>query len=131
MVPNAPEPPPLSRRERQILDIVYARANATAGEIKALMSNPPSDSAVRSSLRILEEKGHVKHKQDGARYVYLPTVPRKRASRSALRHLLHTFFDDSAEDVMAALLEVRSPDEDELARMRELIDRMRREEKDR
>lgn len=121
------EAPRLSRRERQILDVVYALGEATAAEVRERMPDPPTDSAVRSSLRILEEKGHLKHRSDGARYVYLPTVPRERASRSALRHVVATFFDDSPEDVVAALLEVSTPSEQELARLAELIERMRRE----
>mgnify|MGYP003702724973 CR=1 FL=1 len=90
-------PPPLSRRERQILDIVYAKGEATAADIQAAMDDPPSDSAVRSALRILEAKGHLKHRQEGPRYVYVPTVTRASARKSALRHLVQTFFDDRPE----------------------------------
>lgn len=102
-----PEPAhtPLSRRERQILDILYARGRATASEVQEAIADSPSYSAVRALLRILEEKGHVRHEQDGVRYVYLPTVPREKAKKSAMRHLLQTFFDNSAAQAVAALLD--------------------------
>lgn len=120
---------PLSRREREILDILYRQGKATASEIRAQLPKSPSDSAVRTLLRILEEKGHIKHSQDGPRYVYSPVVERQTARRSALRHLLGTFFDGSARQAVAALLtecgDNVSPDEwDELARM---IDKARKE----
>jgi predicted transcriptional regulator len=95
----------LSRRERQILDILYQQGQATAAEVQNGLPEPPSYSAVRALLRILEEKGHVRHQQDGPRYVYLPTVARENAKRSALRHMLRTFFDDSAEQAISALLD--------------------------
>ncbi len=94
----------LSRRERQILDILYQRGQATAAEVQTELPEPPSYSAVRALLRILEEKGHISHEQDGPRYVYLPTVPRDNAQRSAMRHMLQTFFDGSAEQAISALL---------------------------
>ena len=94
----------LSRRERQILDILYQRGQATAAEVQAALPEPPSYSAVRALLRILEEKGHVRHEQDGPRYVYLPTVAHDNAQRSALRHILQTFFNGSAEQAISALL---------------------------
>lgn len=94
----------LSRRERQILDILYQRGQATAAEVQAALPEPPSYSAVRALLRILEEKRHVRHQQDGPRYVYLPTVARANAQRSALRHVLQTFFNGSAEQAISALL---------------------------
>jgi predicted transcriptional regulator len=94
----------LSRRERQILDILYQRGQATAAEVQTALPEPPSYSAVRALLRILEDKGHVRHEQDGPRYVYLPIVPRDNAQRSAMRHLLQTFFDGSAEQAISALL---------------------------
>ena len=94
----------LSRRERQILDILYQRGRASAADVQAALPEPPSYSAVRALLRILEEKGHVRHEQDGPRYVYLPTVARDNAQRSALRHILHTFFNGSAEQAISALL---------------------------
>src|ERR671917_2306808 len=95
----------LSRRERQIIDILYEQGRATAAEVQAALPEPPSYSAVRAMLRILEDKGHVRHEQDGPRYVYLPTVARDNAKRSALRHMLQTFFDGSAEHAISALLD--------------------------
>src|SRR5689334_8210111 len=97
-------PGQLSRRERQIMDIIYKQGRATAAEVLEQMPEPPSYSAVRAMLRVLEEKGHLKHKQIEKRYIFLPTVPRDSARRSALRHLLKTFFDGSREKMMAALL---------------------------
>lgn len=94
----------VSRRERQILDVLFRKKEATAMEIQAEMPEAPSYSAVRALLRILEEKGHVKHREDGQRYVYLPVVAVETASRSALRHVLDTFFEGSAAGAMAALL---------------------------
>ena len=98
----------LSRRERQILDILYQRGQATAADVQNALPEPPSYSAVRALLRILEDKGHVRHQQDGPRYVYLPTVARENAKRSALRHVLRTFFDGSAEQAISALLDESS-----------------------
>jgi len=95
----------LSRRERQIMDVVYRMGRATAAEVLAEMPDPPSYSAVRAMLRLLEEKGHVRHEQDGPRYVFLPTVNREKARRSAMRHLVRTFFDGSTEDAAVALLQ--------------------------
>lgn len=95
----------LSRRERQIIDILYARGRATAAEVLAALPDPPSYSAVRAMLRILEEKGHVRHEQNGPRYIYLPTVGRENAKRSAMRHMLQTFFDGSASQAVSALLD--------------------------
>src|SRR3954467_10974067 len=95
----------LSRRERQIIDILYANGRATAAEVQALLPDPPSYSAVRAMLRILEDKGHVRHQQDGPRYIYLPTLARDNAKRSAMRHMLQTFFDGSAEQAISALLD--------------------------
>lgn len=118
----------LSRRERQIVDILYSRGRATAAEVQAALPDPPSYSAVRALLRILEDKGHIRHEQDGPRYVYLPTVTRERATRSALKHLLQTFFNGSAEQAISALLaetDTRLSDR-ELDRLARLIDRARR-----
>lgn len=95
----------LSRRERQIMDILHARESVTAAEVRAALPDPPSYSAVRALLRILEAKGHVRHRQDGARYVYLPCVSRRAASRSALKRVIATFFQGSVTQAMAALLE--------------------------
>ncbi len=119
----------LSRREREILDIVYGCGSASAAAIRERMSDPPSYSAVRATLRILEQKGVLRHAEDGARYVYRPTVPRDRARASAVSHLLETFFEGSAAGALVALLEERSSQlsEDELERVAELIARARRE----
>jgi BlaI family penicillinase repressor len=114
----------LSRRERQILDLLYKAGKATAADVQAGLPDPPSYSAVRAMLRILEDKGHVRHDLDGLRYVYMPTVGRDRAKRSALKHVVNTFFDGSASQVMAALFEM-SPSQlgdEDLARLRDLID---------
>src|SRR5579864_5381421 len=96
----------LSRRERQIMDILYSRGRASAAEIHQSLPDPPSYSAVRAKLRVLEEKGHVRHEEESLRYVYLPTVPRDRAKRSAMKHLVETFFEGSAERAVAALLDL-------------------------
>jgi BlaI family transcriptional regulator, penicillinase repressor len=119
----------LSRRERQIMDILYQRGQATAAEVQAALPDPPSYSAVRALLRILEEKGHLRHEKQGPRYVFSPSLGRDKARRSALRQLLQTFFDGSAEQAVAALLDVsRSKLSDaELDRLGNLIDRAKRE----
>jgi predicted transcriptional regulator len=118
----------LSRRERQIVDILYARGRSTAAEVQTALPDPPSYSAVRAMLRILEEKGHVRHEQDGPRYVYLPTVARDNAKRSALRHVLRTFFDGSTEQAISALLDDASTkmSDGELDRLARMIDEARR-----
>jgi len=118
----------LSRRERQILDILYQRGQATAAEVQTELPDPPSYSAVRALLRILEDKGHIRHEQDGPRYVYLPTVPRVNAQRSAIRHMLQTFFDGSAEQAISALLDDSSAklSPAELDRLARMIDTARR-----
>src|SRR5436190_20958486 len=118
----------LSRRERQIIDILYANGRATAAEVQTALPEPPSYSAVRALLRILEEKGHVRHRQDGPRYVYLPTLARDNAKRSALRHVLKTFFDGSAEQAISALLDEDSSklSAAELDRLARLIDTARK-----
>ena len=118
----------LSRRERQIIDILYAQGRATAAEVQAALPEPPSYSAVRAMLRILEEKGHVKHEQDGPRYVYKPTVARDNAKKSAMRHMLQTFFDGSAEQAISALLDDQSArlSDQELDRLARLINLARK-----
>jgi predicted transcriptional regulator len=118
-----------SRRERQIMGVVYRRGQATVAEVLAELPDPPSYSAVRAMLRVLEEKGHLRHEEQGPRYVFLPTVPREQARRSALQQLVQTFFDDSAEQVVAALLHEsdRALSDVELARLAKLIDRARKE----
>jgi BlaI family penicillinase repressor len=119
----------LSRRERQILDILYHRGKATAAEILASLPDPPGYSAIRALLRILEEKGHVKHHQDGVRYVFLPVVPRKKASIEALKHLLETFFDGSAANAAEALVDGSTARlaPEELDRLEQLIAQARKE----
>jgi predicted transcriptional regulator len=96
----------LSRREREIMDALYRMGQATVGEVLEAIPEPPSYSAVRATLRVLEDKGHVRHKQDGPRYLYLPTVPQERARRAALKHLVGTFFNGSAEQAVLALLQI-------------------------
>ncbi len=117
----------LSRRERQIMDVIYRRGRATAAEVLQDIADPPSYSAVRALLRLLEEKEHVHHEQDGPRYVYLPTVNRERARQSALTHVVRTFFDGSATDAVAALLDNDAIDHAELDRLSALIDQARKE----
>ena len=119
----------LSRRERQIMDVIYSNGSATVQEVVSKIPDPPSYSAVRAMLRVLEEKGHVKHREDGPRYVYLPTVPRDEARQSALRQLVRTFFDGSAEQAAAALLGMTGPEltEQELDRLSEAIEMARKE----
>ncbi len=119
----------LSRRERQIMDIIYQRTQATAAEVMEHLPDAPSYSAVRALLRVLEEKGHVRHKQDGPRYVFLPTVSRDRAQKSALRQVVGTFFEDSAEQTVAALLDMTAKDmsDAELDRLSEVIEQARKD----
>jgi predicted transcriptional regulator len=119
----------LSRRERQIMDILFRDGAAAVSDVQAAMADPPSYSAVRAMLRILEDKGHVRHEQDGPRYVYKPVVARERAKRSAMRHLLHTFFEGSHEQAVAALIDEASTSlsDEDLDRLAELIDRRRKE----
>jgi BlaI family transcriptional regulator, penicillinase repressor len=113
----------LSRRERQIMEIVYRKGSATAAELHAELADPPSYSAVRALLRVLEEKGHLRHRQDGPRYVFSPTVPRDRARRTALQRLVGTFFAGSVTDTVAALLDLESArlDDAELERLSALV----------
>lgn len=96
--------PTLSRREREVMDILYRLGEATVAEVMEALADPPTYSAVRSTLRILEEKGHVTHREDGPRYVYAPFEGREKARRAALDHLVDTFFEGSAEQVLATLL---------------------------
>ena len=105
MFPDVPLHLDVSRRERQMLDVLYTRGKASAAEIQAALPDAPSYSAVRALLRILEMKGHIRHEQEGPRYVYVPTLARDSAKRSALRHLVRTFFDGSTEQAVAALLD--------------------------
>jgi predicted transcriptional regulator len=116
-----PEENKLSRRERQIMDVIYQRGRASAAEIRAALPSAPSYSAVRALLRILEEKGHLRHEARDLRYVYFPTVPRERVRRKALRHIMETFFDGSAAEVVATLLEPSEISRQELHRISKLI----------
>jgi BlaI family transcriptional regulator, penicillinase repressor len=119
----------LTRRERQIMDILYRRGRATAGEVMDDLPGKPHYSTVRTQLRILEGKGHVSHEEQGLRYVYVPAVPRRAARKSALRHLVDTFFDGSSEQVVAAVLggEGSKISEEELDRIAELVAKARKE----
>jgi BlaI family penicillinase repressor len=121
--------PKLSRREQEILDIVYARGHATAAEVREAMHEAPTDAAVRTTLRILVAKGHLRIKQDGPRYDYWPTVPREAARRSALQHVLHTFFGGSTESALATLLDIRPGDMngETRRRLKQLIDNAAKE----
>jgi BlaI family transcriptional regulator, penicillinase repressor len=124
-----PKPNVFSRRERQIMDILYKLERASVGQVLSKLADKPSYSTVRAQLRVLEEKGHVRHEEHGLRYVYVPAVPRDVARRSALRHLVETFFDGSAEKVVAALLggEVARISPEELDRLARLIAKGRKE----
>jgi predicted transcriptional regulator len=119
----------LTRRERQIMDVLYRLGRATAGEILEALPGAPSYSTIRTQLRVLETKGHVRHEEIGLRYLYTPTVPRHTARRSALRHLVDTFFDGSTAKVMAALLggEAARLSDDELARIATMVENARKE----
>src|ERR1700704_1587086 len=113
----------LSRRERQIMDILYRMGRATAGEVMESLSGEPTYSTVRTQLRVLEEKGHIRHEDHGLKYVYFPAVPRTAARKSALRHLVDTFFEGSAEHAVAALLggEGSKLSEEQLERIADLV----------
>ncbi len=119
----------LSRRERQIMDIVYEMKEASALQVLERLPSPPGYSAVRALLRVLEQKGHLAHRQDGPRYIYSALLPREKARRSALSHLMQTFFDGSTEDVVAALLDISedSLSEDDYQRLTGLIEKARKE----
>jgi predicted transcriptional regulator len=121
----------LSRRERQIMDVLYERGRVTAAEILAALPDPPSYSAIRALIKVLEDKGHVKHREDGPRYVFTPSVPRSKARRNAVKHLLQTFFDDSAGEAVASLLGASAGKvkPEELDKIEELIARARKESK--
>lgn len=119
----------LSRRERQIMDVLHARGSATAAEVRAALPDPPGYSAVRALLRILEDKGHVRHREEGVRYVYLPRRSRLTASRSALKRVVATFFQGSVAEAMAALLETPDTElsETDLSKLQQLIQQARKE----
>src|SRR6266571_1652328 len=120
-----------SRREREILDILYQRGRASATEVRDAMRDAPSNSAVRTLLRVLEEKGHVRRRAEGLKYIYLPAVAKEKAKRTAVKHLLETYFDGSSEEIVAALLDVSSTrlTRQELDRMTEMIEKAKREGK--
>lgn len=119
----------LSRREREIMDVLYSADSASAGEVHERIPSPPSYSAVRATLRVLEQKGFITHEHDGKRYIYRPTLNRNTARRGAVEHLLNTFFDGSAAGAVVALLESPGADltEEDLDRMAALIERARKE----
>jgi predicted transcriptional regulator len=121
----------LTRRERQIMDILYRRGRATAAEVMDALTGDPNYSTVRTQLRVLEDKGQVRHEEEGLRYVYSPAVPRRTARKSALRHLVDTFFDGSAEQVVGALLggEGARVTDEELARIADLVAKAKKETK--
>jgi predicted transcriptional regulator len=128
-MPEQPIDRQLSRRERQIMDVLYQTAEATAAEVQERLPEAPSYSAVRAMLRILEDKGHVEHYEDGPRYVYRPVVARDTAQKSAVSHLLRTFFNGSVEAAMTALLDAtdRKLSRDEVKRLSSLIEQQRQE----
>lgn len=119
----------LSRRERQIMDVIYQLGQATAAEVMERLPDPPSYSAVRAMLRLLEEKGHLQHKQDGPRYIFKPTLAHDKARRSALKHLVETFFEGSAEQAVAALLDLSKSklSDDVLDRLAQMIEQAKKE----
>jgi len=119
----------LSRRERQIMDIIYEMKEATVAQVLEMIPDPPSYSSIRALLRVLEEKGHLVHKQVGPRYIYSPTLPREEARENALKHVMKTFFDNSTEDTVAALLDIAEEDlsPQELKRISELIRKAEKE----
>lgn len=122
-------PQQLSRRERQIMDIIYRQGRATAAEVLEGMADPPSYSAVRALLRVLVEKGHVRYAKDGARYVYSPKRPRRQAARDALNHVLQTFYEGSTYRAAAALLDQSDHDmsPEELERLSDLVEQAKKE----
>lgn len=126
-MPNSDPSAGLGKRERQIMNLLYAKGRASVAEILASLPDPPSYSSVRGMLRYLEDKGRVRHEQDGPRYVYLPIVAKASARRSALGHLLNTFFDDSVTSVVATLLESHSLTREEYERLSKLVDSAFRE----
>ena len=124
-----PKPNALTRRERQIMDVLYRLESASVGEVLSHLDGKPNYSTVRAQLRVLEEKGHVRHEEHGLKYVYVPSVPRDVARRSALRHLVETFFEGSTEKAVAALLggEVSRISSEELDRLASLVAKSQKE----
>lgn len=119
----------LSRRERQIMDIIYEMEEATAAQVLEKIPSPPSYSSIRALLRVLEEKGHLSHRSEGPRYIFFPTLPRETARENALKHLLKTFFDNSTEEIVAALLNMSEEDlsDEDYSRLSSLIEAARQE----
>lgn len=119
----------LSRRERQIMDIIYELNEATVAQVLDKIPSPPSYSSIRALLRVLEEKGHLVHKQEGPRYIYSPTLSREKARKNALKHVMKTFFDNSTEDIVAALLDISDDNlsKQDYQRIQELIKKARKE----
>ncbi len=126
---NKPKRRVLARRERQIMDVLYKLERGTVGEVLAALPDRRNYSTVRAQLRVLEEKGHVRHEEQGLRYLYFPAVPREVARRSALRHLVETFFEGSTEKVVAALLggEASRISPAEMERLAQLIEKQGKE----
>ena len=129
-MPRKHAPALLTKRERQIMDVLYRLGRATAAEVMAGLAGAPGYSTVRTQLRVLERKGHVRHEAEGLRYIYMPTVPRHSARRSALKHLVETFFDGSPSQAVSALLggEAARVSDEELARIEALVKNARIEE---
>ncbi len=121
-------PSTLSRREREMMDIIYAKGRASAAEVLEAMSEPPSYSAVRATLRVLVDKGHLQHQREGTKYIYKPTISPSRARETALRHVMQTFFDGSVRNVVAALVDLDKSDlsDDEVRKLEDLIEAARR-----
>jgi BlaI family penicillinase repressor len=130
-MPRTHEPAPLSRREREIMDIIHRRGRASANDVMSELSGEPAYSTVRAQLRVLEDKGHLRHEAEHLRYVYLPAVSPQKVRRSAVKHLLDTFFDGSPEKVVEALVGRDGPgvSDEALDRIAELVERARREGK--
>src|SRR6185436_4648026 len=120
----------LSRRERQILDVIYRLGRATASEVLERIDDAPTYTTIRGLLRVLESKGHIRHEEDDGRYVYYPVVTKQRAAKSAIRHVVKTFFDGSPSEALAALLGgERTLDAREIERLAKIVDEARRKEK--
>ena len=126
---SKPSPLNVSRRERQIMEIIYQRGAASAAEVLEAMPDPPSYSAVRAMLRLLEEKGHILHRKEGRKYIFMPKMAREKVSKSALRNVVTTFFDGSVEQVVASLLDLNQKNlsDGDLDRLSDLIDQARQE----
>lgn len=125
-----PDRSSLSRRERQILDVIYKLERATANDVQGQLDDAPTYTTIRGLLRILEAKGHIRHEEEGGRYVYFPVVAKQRAAKSAIKHVVSTFFDGSPSQALAALLgNERALNDAELERLAEIVDEARRKEK--